>query len=531
MNLTSKTDNDFVSPSLRERFNDIGRKNQAEETDEFVLRNIGQHASRIGETVLGLPGNIKREWNREFGELGKMILPEESANINKEKEKKKEKPFSERSFMEHLERPPTSQELRENVTEAIGEELTGQKKYFEPRSKKEEIAGELTQDITSMFLPGTKGMRLATRIGAPAISNMVKQGMLYLGADPSDAEKAKMGVNLIATISGQSNPGQFAANRIAQAKSMIPDTATVHVGQMANQLMPLYNRITRGLGVPSKSRAAQGMQDLAGQVQNNRISFRSLLDARDNINEWIAEAGGWDIPAPTRDATLRNLNELKRAIIDTIETNMQTRFPQAAELYRTGYEAAAVTHQSNAISNFIEKKFGRKTASIGAKLLFPSLATTGWMMPKTAVAFGVLYPLYNAGKVINRVAKSPTLARYYQDVVNASVIGNAPLMIHSMQKLDKALAEDEKKLLKKNKRKVSMEEFKSRFKKPKLSHMDETMRLQESRTGKEYDSQQSKMRLDINTPEGVAIIDKLLQEAGGDPDVAEQKARDMGYEF
>src|SRR5438046_4647968 len=105
------------------------------------------------------------------------------------------------------------------------------------------------------------------------------------------------------------------------------------------------------------------MQDLAGQVQNNRLSMHSLMDPRDNVNEWISEAGGWDVPANTRDATVRNLNELKRQIISTIDENMQNRFPEAAELYRTGYEAAAVNHQSNAISNFIERNFGKKLTS------------------------------------------------------------------------------------------------------------------------------------------------------------------------
>jgi hypothetical protein len=232
---------------------------------------------------------------------------------------------------------------------------------------------------------------------------------------------------------------------------MVPDTATVNALPLADSLMPLYKRVTRGLDVPSKSRAIQGMKDLASQVENGRISLRSLMDARDNVNEWISEAGGWDVPLNTRDATIRNLNELKTQIIRSIDENMAARFPEASELYRTGYEAAAVNHKSHAISNFIEKNFGKKVSSVGAKLLFPGLAGGAAILPKTIGTGAALYPMYKTGQVLYRVANSPTLAKYYQDVIVASSIGNAPAMIHSLQKLDKALAEQERKENKLNK--------------------------------------------------------------------------------
>lgn len=432
---------------------------QSETLGKKTIRNVSQNVARAGETYLGLPGGMKKAYTQTRDMISSYFgLP----NLKEREEQALGKP-SKGGYEELIMSPPSANELKETATKKIAKKITGDEEYLEPKNTLEKAVGELTQDITSFFMPGTGQLRFAVRLGAPIAGNLTKHGVQFFGGSEETAEKAKLGIMLATTLAGQSNPGQFASDRIGQAKQMIPDTATVDAMPLANRLMPLYQRMTRGLGVPSKSRAIEGMRDLAGQVQGNRISLRSLMDARDNVNEWISEAGGWEIPVPVRDATVRNLNELKTQIIRTIDQNMAARFPQAGELYRTGYEAAAVNHQSNAISNFIERNFGRKVSSVGAKLLFPALAGSASILPKTALGGAALYPIYKTGQVLYRVGNSPTLGRYYNDVIQASLRGNAPAMISSMNKFDKAMAEEEKKD-KKRDRGISLEEFKMRFK-------------------------------------------------------------------
>jgi hypothetical protein len=472
MVMTPMNDNDFSKnqdtqqklSNLHERFQTIANKNKTleqENTDEWTRRNIAQYGARAAETIAGLPGNLKKAVTQTKDFLEEYLSPNGQKIADAEK-----KAFGspeKGSIHELIMNPPTSSELRENVTPLVSEFATGDKNYLEPKNKKEKFAGELTGDITSFFLPGTGQMNLMTRLGAPIVGNLAKEGVKYLGADEKTAENTKLGFMLATTLAGTSDPGRFAGQRIGQAKSMVPANATIDATNLANRLIPLYNRTQRGLGVPSKSRAVQGMQDLAGQVQNNRMSLHSLMDARDNVNEWIAEAGGWDVPANTRDATVRNLNELKTQIIDTVNENLATRFPEAADLYRTGYEAAAVTHRSNAISNFIEKYFGRKVASAGAKVLFPAVAGGAAVLPKTAATAAAVYPFYKTGQVLYRVGNSPTLTAYYQSVIHNAAIGNAPAMIKSMEKLDKELSKQEKKEGIKNP--DNLQSFKQKFKK------------------------------------------------------------------
>lgn len=450
--------------SLSQRFQKVGQKKQeAESSSDFWKRNVSQHAARANEVVSGFAGNLKKA----FGQASNFITSSigEPLGIDlKESEKKTFGEPSKDSWQDFVMNPPTSSDIRERVTPVIAEKLTGDREYLEPRGEGEKIAGELTQDITSFFQPGTGQLRLATRIGTPLAGKLTQEGLKYLGVDEEKAEKAKLGVMMMTTLARQSNPAQFSRERIAQAKDMVPNNATFFSQPLFQSYQNLVNRINRGLRVPSKSKVRQGIRDLERNVDpQGRMTLQNAMDARDNVNEWIAEAGGWDVPAPVRDATLLNLNEFKTNLIRSIDQNLAQRFPEAGELYRTGYEAAAVTHQSNAISNFIEKHFGKKVSSVSAKLLFPALGGGAAILPKTAGAAAIGLPLYKTGQVLYRVGNSPTLARYYSDVIAQSAAGNIPAMIKSMEKLDAALLKEEEKDQKKNKRKVSLEEFKAGF--------------------------------------------------------------------
>lgn len=427
-----------ISESIRDRFKKLSKqKSQTETPSQFIGRNVFQLGARAGEAILGLPGNIKKQFQKELVELHNLFSLGPVAGHDVE-------PPEEGSLHELIMNPPGSSELREYVTPLVSEKVFGDKDYLEPKNKREEIAGELTQDIASFFIPGN-GMKLAVRLGAPIAGIIAKEGSKYLGAKEETADKIKLGAMLASTLAGQANPGRFASQEIGQAKQMIPQNATANVTNLPARFAPIKSKLQRGLQVPSKSRVSQGIEQLENQIQNGRMPLHSLMDARDNINEWISEAGGWDVPGPTRDAGIRYLNELKSAVIETIDENLATRFPQVAEKYRNGYEAAAVTHRSNAISRFIEKHFGKKTASVGAKLLFPAVAGGAALIPKTAAVGAGLFPLYKGGQVLYRVAKSPTLAAYYQEVIAYSIAGNAPAMAKSMEKLDAALKKEEKK--------------------------------------------------------------------------------------
>ena len=419
---------------------------EEESGSEWAKRNALQLGARSGETIVGLPGNLKKSFKDSFNQANEFVksfipsFPTESEFETQEPEKGSTHEFLNDLFMS----APTSAELRKNVTPSVAKGLGKDETYLEPKTEGEKIAGEFTQDLVSFFAPGTNQFRMLTRLGAPILGNLSKQGVLYFGGDEETADKVKNGLMLLTTISGQANPERYGVEQISQARQMIPPNTTMFIQPLVARLRPLWDRLQRGLNVPSKSRARQGINDLLDQVDaQGRIDMNSVLDARDHINEWISEMGGWDIPAPTRDRAVRNLNEFKTNLIREIDTNLQARFPEAAEMYRNGYEALATYHRSNVISNFIADNFGRKVASVGAKMLFPSLAGGAKFFPGAAATGAAVLPLYKAGQVMYRVMNSPTLSRYYTNVINNAAIGNIPAMTNNLNKLDKALKKEE----------------------------------------------------------------------------------------
>ena len=106
------------------------------------------------------------------------------------------------------------------------------------------------------------------------------------------------------------------------------------------------------------------------------------------------------------------------------------------------------------IYNFIKKNYGDRFESAGTKLLFGlggvSVAGTAQHFAPGLVAAGGgiaagLGSIYQTVKVFQRIKNSPTLARYYGNVLKASAEKNTQQMIQNMEKLDKALAFEEKK--------------------------------------------------------------------------------------
>ncbi len=426
-------------------------KTEEESTSSFLGRNIAQNAARSAETVLGMPGNLKKAYTGMKDYISSFI-PDEL------KEPKNDREQEELSFFT----PPTSSDVREQVTKPLSKAVFGQEEYLEPKSENERLVGDITGDITSFFMPGTGQLKLVTRIGAPILSNLASEGLKFSGVNESTADKAKLGLMLALTLSNSSNPSKFSSERISKAKSLVPEGATANAEPLLKSLDVIKKDLSKGLTVPSKARTLQGVEELSSQVKNGRMDMHSLMDARDHINEWIAEAGGWDVPGSTKKATLRNLGKLKSSIIETVDSNLSSRFPESSKLYESGYQAASVTHQSNAISNMIERFYGKKAASVGAKILFPALATGGAATGLKGAAAGIaVMPLYKTGQVLYRVGKSPVLAKYYQDVITNSLKGNAPAMVKSLDRFDKQMKKEEEKESKG--KKLSMEEFKIKF--------------------------------------------------------------------
>jgi hypothetical protein len=444
-------------------------KYKNESTLESAKRQAAQYTSRGAEGILGLPGAAKSAWQSSLDDFNSFLgidkivgsMDEMNSSVLGGKPEKG-------SVQDIIFNPPNPQDIRQGLTKKVAKSISGDESYLEPKSEFEEKVGEFSQDLATFFLPGNK-MSLPMKIITPLLGNLAKEGVKYLGADEGTAQKVKSGLMLMTSMAGASNPREFANNRIQQAKNLVPENATINARPFENQIIQIRNQLRKGLNTPDKSSTFQAIENLGNQIDpiTGRMNFRSLMQARDDINRLIDTAGGFDVPTSIKNATVRNLNNLKSRMIDTIDTTLQRFDPQAAELYRSGYEAASVLHQSNAISRFIEKVGGKYAFNPLTKTLFGggAVASGAAFFPKAAIGAATGFPLYQTGKLIYRVANSPTLAHYYGNVIRDATIQNTPSLLKNLKRFDKEL----EKSIEKD-RKLSFEEVRDQLIKPKKSN-------------------------------------------------------------
>lgn len=393
-----------------------------EEGEKDVERHQARQLSRMGERVLGLPGDIYQFLNTITGGKGE------------------EFPL------------PTSASLKEK-SERLSQGYTKAQNEFE--EKTDEIMG----DIASMAIPGASNYSLVRNLGIPIVANLAKEGLEGLGWQDKNSSYAKMGTMIVGDL--LLNRGRGGArglgNRLLQeSEQSIPRGATTSASKLENAINTLEQDLSRGGSSPSKTRALTKINEVRDRINNGMIEVSELPAFRKSINEMIEELGGWgvELPKGIKTKAVNNLNQVKKAIIETGIDYGTYQNPTFGRAWQQGNEALAAVNQSNVISNFIKKNFGNPFKSTSTKLLFglggTSAAAIGTKFAPAASILsggtaGALSLGYQAYKIAHRVWNSPVLRRYYSNVLNASARGSVGQMSANMAALDKKIAEEEKK--------------------------------------------------------------------------------------
>jgi hypothetical protein len=320
-----------------------------------------------------------------------------------------------------------------------------------------------------MMLPGgtvaNRGVQLARVVGIPLAGALAQEGIKYTTKDTKKAAYGKLGTMLILDLLSQRF--NISGDRGLTSRSYVNGLfdsaeASVQPGAMADgihlqtALMDLRMTLQRGGTSPTTGPALTKIDEALGVINNGQIEVAQLPAFRRNINAIRQSLGGWEfrMPPTLREQAINNLERVKSSIIEAGENYGRTQNPQFLEFWQSANEASTVLSRSNVISNFVQKYFGDKFVSKGAQALFGAGAVGtakvgGHLAPVTTTATGALAgmasSIYMAGKAIYRLMNSPTLRHYYVDTLSAAANGQKGVMIQNLAKLDKAIAEEEKK--------------------------------------------------------------------------------------
>jgi len=378
--------------------------------DREIERNVAQQTSRIGETLLGAPGDIYSFVKGIFG-------GDPETNL------------------------PTSKSLREKSEKAsLG--------YTKPQNEFEERIGEVQQDIASFMIPGSGKYNLLRNIGIPVVANLAKEGIKFAGSEKM-GDAAKIGTMIALDLMHLKGGGakKFAGDLFSQSEKMIVEGTTLKSPGLQKSLSSLEKSLESGGSAPSKEKALKKISEIQSKMKSGEIEVRELLDFRKTINELKQEMGGFEVQLPKhiKKKAIANLELVRKQVAKGIDEYGALHDPEFRKINKAANEAYAAYESSDTIARFIKKHATKKSPL--AKTLFGSIGYVGikapLMVAKGTAGLPIAYAAYEGYKVLHQVIQSPTLRKFYGNILKGATSGNASQVSKNMQLLEKGLEKEE----------------------------------------------------------------------------------------
>lgn len=384
---------------------------QEGDLERDIERQQARLTSRGIETVLGTPGNIESLIN--------MMTGREKTTL------------------------PTSSDLK-----STSEKLT--KGYTAPKTEAEELSDEVVSDIAAMALPGSNSYSLFRNIGIPIVGQLAKQGLKYGGLDDQSSTASKTGLMVAFDLLTQRSKGgarKVATDLLDKAEKAVPQGTLVSAKSLDAALTNLEHNLKKGGSHPEKAEALSKIKEISDKIDHGHIDLHELIPFRKSLSAWTKKFGGFDLslPGETKKGIINNLNKVKDIVIRE-STKAGEHLPEFADNWRLGNEAFAAYARSNVVSNAVAKASHNLSSAV--KHLFGVGASTAAVLATGGAKAGVPIALAGAAaypgiKLFLRVQKSPVLAKYYKNVMNGALKGNASQVSNNLAALDKALQESD----------------------------------------------------------------------------------------
>lgn len=422
-----------------------GELNANEEDNlQWLVRNITANASRLGEQIVGLPGNLEQmgkdiltNMPSTGGILGysieKLVGPEKWKQIvNGSPELKGSQIF------------PQSKQVKK-----ASEEVS--KGYTKAKTKGEERFQETFEDVTSTLLtrrPVNFRNVAVNNLGIPIASNVVKNVVEDLGFGSDKATYSKLGTWTALSLLGNINAPQFASNLMNQGRNGIPTTTTINLPRFQTRLQNVANDPHLLHADPRSALARQQLAAIQNDLANGQTTVRSLMTTYDGINAAKRNRSLFELNKNDQAFARRAIDRVRDAVRDEI-MDAGAAHPQALESWRNGIQAWSVIHQSRGITNWIEsiaKGPYSKILSGPAAGLFGVSSYGAFKAPIIAGPLTVATPAaYKTIQTAYRVWQDERLAQYYWNSIRAAQTENLPAFLNNYNKLNEKLDSTEKK--------------------------------------------------------------------------------------
>ena len=406
--------------------NEFGFEPEKEESND-TLRHIARTGSRIGETVLGLPGDLLNLITNASIYGAEKLKGEPLSPKFKET-------FKETAPFKLL---PTSEKIRESISEATGG-------YTEPQSETEETGDEITQLATAVFSPGKDPSKfkslvtgLGKALGKATAAVGAKETAKGFGATPGQQSAAEIGTLMLASLIKPGSANKYAGELYKDAQSQIPRGVTINTVNLTSRLAKTKTELLKGDMTATKKKVLSSLENLEKKAAIGKISPSELTDFYKDVNETLSSNNLFDqfagLSKSERKLLRQRYDMLRNDIRDTLKEYGKIN-PKFYNSWSKANEVYSTVAQSKRLSNFIMKHAPKGIA--GA--LFGAVEFPGAIAP-VAKVLGAGYVGLKSGEIMYRISKSPELRKHYSDIVKFALEENVSAMNQSLKKLEKGL--------------------------------------------------------------------------------------------
>ena len=128
-----------------------------------------------------------------------------------------------------------------------------------------------------------------------------------------------------------------------------------------------------------------------------------------------------------------------------MEDTLGKQYPNWWKQYQDSNAVYGITKNSSAIANFLSKHYTKPVISDAGKILFGNALAKGASgIAKLGIATASVATGAKAVEIVNRVMRSPTLRKYYQNVIKASAARDGTALISALEKFDEESIKEEK---------------------------------------------------------------------------------------
>lgn len=432
MNAQQPVQEDFSQYEVQPMVDDF-QQYEVQPTEESTLAYIGRGASRVasrlGETLVGLPGDVRELAGRGAIKGIEAITGEDQPGLRKR--------------LEENRRAPLSSELREKTAS-----LTGG--YTEPQTPGEETADEFLTDVALLGLPIKGKIPFQRAIGTAIAGHLVKEGVEKFGGSETTQDLSKLGTFFLA---GLVTPGKtaktFSDNLYKKRDASLPVGADVDATLLRRNLEGLKKHLQKGTPGAAEKAVIDPIDTLLQKSIGGRIEVEELTTAKRQINSKIGEVIKKEGVKPG-DAR-QMFKRLGKNLEQTIEMYGNQSNKPFLKLHKDANQAHSVLEESKKVSHMVGKMLdvhhlktpigtiftGTGAGALGTAIYHnPNLA--GPILGGAAIGYSGVKTF----ELMNRISKSPVLRKYYQGVISNSLSGNAAATYQNLKNLDEAMAHD-----------------------------------------------------------------------------------------